>query len=101
VFLSNPAYVPATHRKSGTNTMRLLKFDDQGEPSLTRDLQDSIPPYAILSHTWGDDRDEVDFDDLKHGSYKKNKAGYAKIQFCGEQAKKDKLEYFWVDTCCT
>jgi hypothetical protein len=79
--------------------MRLLKFDGQGEPSLTRDFQDIIPPYAILSHTWGDDRDEVDFDDLKHGSYK-NKAGYAKIQFCGEQAKKDKLEYFWVDTCC-
>jgi hypothetical protein len=79
--------------------MRLLRFDGQGEPNLTGDLQDSIPPYAILSHTWGDDRDEVGFDDLKHGPCE-SKAGYAKIQFCGEQAKKDKLEYFWVDTCC-
>ena len=48
--------------------MRLLRFDDQGELSLTGDLQDNIPPYAILSHTWGDDQDEVDFDDLKHES---------------------------------
>lgn len=79
--------------------MRLLKFDDQGELSLTGDLQDDIPLYAILSHTWGDDKDEVDFDDLKHKSFM-NKAGYAKIRFCGEQAKKDKLQYFWVDTCC-
>ncbi|KAM7182619.1 NACHT domain containing protein [Rhypophila sp. PSN 637] len=30
----------------------------------------------------------------------KNKAGYAKIQFCGEQAERDGLRYFWVDTCC-
>ena len=79
--------------------MRLLKFDDQGELSLTKDFQDNIAPYAILSHTWGDDNDEVNFDDLKHKSLK-NKAGYAKIRFCGEQAQKDNLEYFWVDTCC-
>ena len=28
------------------------------------------------------------------------KIGYRKIQFCGQQAPKDGLEYFWVDTCC-
>jgi len=28
------------------------------------------------------------------------KAGYEKIQFCGEQARRDGLQYFWVDTCC-
>jgi hypothetical protein len=58
--------------------MRLLKFDGQGEPSPTRDFHDVIPPYSILSHTWGDDKDKAGFDDLKHGSYK-NKAGYTKI----------------------
>ena len=78
--------------------MRLLKLND-GKLSLTGDLQDSIPPYAILSHTWGDDEDEVHFDDLIHSSYEE-KAGFTKIQFCGEQAKRDKLEFFWVDTCC-
>ena len=30
----------------------------------------------------------------------KSKAGYGKIQFCGEQARRDGLQYFWVDTCC-
>jgi Heterokaryon incompatibility protein (HET) len=79
--------------------MRLLKFDDRGELSLTRDLQDDIPRYAILSHTWGSDEDEVTFNDLKVGSGK-SKAGYAKIRFCGDQARKNGLEYFWVDTCC-
>ena len=81
------------------NTMRLLRFDDRAELSLTRNLEGNLPPYAILSHTWRSDEDEVNFDDLKYPSYKK-KAGYAKIHFCGEQAKKDSLEYFWVDTCC-
>jgi hypothetical protein len=28
------------------------------------------------------------------------KAGYEKIRLCGEQARQDGLEYFWVDTCC-
>lgn len=93
------AYVFTTCRQSASGTMRLLKFNDQDELSLTGDLQDDIPPYAILSHTWGDDMDEVNFDDLKHKSFM-NKAGYAKIRFCGRQAKKDNLKYFWVDTCC-
>jgi hypothetical protein len=31
-------------RKSESNTMRLLKFDDQNTPSLTEDLDDDIPP---------------------------------------------------------
>jgi hypothetical protein len=30
----------------------------------------------------------------------RNKAGYKKIQFCGEQAERDNLEHFWIDTCC-
>jgi hypothetical protein len=79
--------------------MRLLKFDGQCELSLTKDLIDDIPHYAILSHTWGADEEEVTFIDLKDGS-SKSKAGYEKIRFCGEQAQKDKLGYFWVDTCC-
>ena len=79
--------------------MRLLKADSHGELSLTNDLVDDIPPYAILSHTWGADDDEVTFDDLQNG-LGKSKAGHAKLQFCGKQARKDDLHYFWVDTCC-
>lgn len=79
--------------------MRLLKFDSTGKLSLTADLDSDIPPYAILSHTWGRDEDEITFDDLRLPSCE-SKTGYNKIRFCGEQARKDGLEYFWVDTCC-
>ncbi|KAF2471876.1 uncharacterized protein BDR25DRAFT_324964 [Lindgomyces ingoldianus] len=37
-----------------------------------------IPPYAILSHRWGD----------------------SEIEFCAKQAAQDQLQYFWIDTCC-
>ncbi|KAF2179725.1 hypothetical protein K469DRAFT_716079 [Zopfia rhizophila CBS 207.26] len=38
--------------------MRLLRRCDTGEFSLTEDIvgDEAIPPYAILSHTWGADR---------------------------------------------
>ena len=39
------------------------------------------------------------FKDLINGTGK-SKASYSKIQFCGEQARRDGLQYFWVDTCC-
>ncbi|KAM7210765.1 Heterokaryon incompatibility protein (HET) domain containing protein, partial [Rhypophila decipiens] len=83
--------------------MRLLERDHTGEFRLTKHLPNDqipeIPPYAILSHTWGDE--EVLFRDLAGGTAKnKAGAGYAKIQFCGEQAERDGLRYFWVDTCC-
>ena len=76
--------------------MRLLSLDERGSLAWEEFSQD-IPPYAILSHTWG--RDEVSFVDLVDGQAQK-KAGYRKIVFCGEQARRDGLGYFWVDTCC-
>jgi hypothetical protein len=80
--------------------MRFLEQDSNGEFRLTKDLsKDDVPPYAILSHTWGDDDQEVAYEDLSKG-LGKTKAGYHKIQFCGEQAARDGLQYFWVDTCC-
>jgi hypothetical protein len=79
--------------------MRLLKLEENGEISLTKDIIYPITPYAILSHTWGQDDEEVNFEDLKNGSGK-TKDGYKKLQFCGEQATRDGLQYFWVDTCC-
>ena len=79
--------------------MRLLEFKNHGELSLTEFIGDNIPRYAILSHTWGPDDEELSFKDLAEGAGK-SKAGYSKIRFCGEQAASDGLQYFWVDTCC-
>ncbi|KAF5000241.1 hypothetical protein FGRMN_1873 [Fusarium graminum] len=78
--------------------MRLLQHNDRGDIRLTEDyLDDDIPPYAILSHTWGSD--EVTFKDFTDKTGE-NKAGYDKIRFCGKEALQDGLQYFWVDTCC-
>ncbi|KAK3305100.1 uncharacterized protein B0T15DRAFT_554966, partial [Chaetomium strumarium] len=78
--------------------MRLLERDDTGGIRLTEDFpNDKIPPYAILSHTWG--AEEVLFRDMTDDTGK-SKAGYAKIRFCGDQAGRDGLKFFWVDTCC-
>jgi hypothetical protein len=79
--------------------MRLLKLEANGEFSLTNDITHPTTPYAILSHTWGEDDEEVTFEDLKDGSGK-TKNGYKKLRFCGQQAARDGLQYFWVDTCC-
>jgi hypothetical protein len=77
--------------------MRLLLRSDTGEFSFTNDLvgDDTIPPYAILSHTWGANAEEVTFEDLTNGTGK-DKPGYEKIRFCGEQARQDDLQYFWI-----
>jgi hypothetical protein len=79
--------------------MRLLRYGSDGELSLTKHYigQDKIPPYAILSHTWQEGQ-EVTLDDLIHKTGKE-KSGYDKIVFCAQQAKRDSLHYFWVDTC--
>ncbi|KAH8653204.1 WD40-repeat-containing domain protein [Tricladium varicosporioides] len=80
--------------------MRLLQYNSAGQFSLTDDLNgDSIPKYAILSHTWRLDTEEVTFEDMIN-STGEDKPGYEKIRFCGEQAREDGLLYFWIDTCC-
>jgi hypothetical protein len=84
--------------------MHLLQSENAGwfSPtafSLTEFAGDNIPKYAILSHTWGADGEEVTFKDVVRGTGK-SKAGYKKLTFCGEQAARDGLLYFWVDTCC-
>jgi hypothetical protein len=77
--------------------MRLLEYNNDGEFSLATFFGDDIPRYAILSHTWG--AEEVTFKVLIDGTGK-SRAGYRKLHFCGEQARRDSLQYFWVDTCC-
>jgi Heterokaryon incompatibility protein (HET) len=81
--------------------MRLLKREDTGEFNLTNFRDDEIPRYAILSHTWGADTEEVSFEDMIDGTGT-SKPGYDKIRFCGEQVERerDDLQYFWIDTRC-
>ncbi|KAK1656344.1 heterokaryon incompatibility protein-domain-containing protein [Colletotrichum phormii] len=62
-----------------------------------------IPPYAILSHTWGDD--EVSFQDMRNPTYSTwsdttSKAGFVKILSTCELANQGRIPYAWIDTCC-
>lgn len=77
--------------------MRLLHFDPSGRLVLTNFRRKIIPPYAILSHRWGDS--EILFEEIGNGTYK-DKGSYRKLEFCAKQAAQDELQYFWIDTCC-
>lgn len=58
---------------------------------------DPVPPYAILSHTWGEE--EVTFKD--HASEARiHLKGWSKVTKCCELAAADGWEWVWIDTCC-
>ncbi|KIW86820.1 uncharacterized protein Z519_12606 [Cladophialophora bantiana CBS 173.52] len=73
-------------RLINTRTLKLESFDD-----------DKIPVYAILSSKWEDD--EVIFQDMNKDGLTQKK-DYRKISEACKQARKDKVGYIWIDTCC-
>ncbi|KAF2252085.1 HET-domain-containing protein, partial [Trematosphaeria pertusa] len=83
-------------RLINAHTLRLENFHNEA----------TIPPYAILSHTWGNS--EITFKELRGLNMSlrnaririKAKAGYYKITKACAQALIDGLSYCWVDTCC-
>jgi hypothetical protein len=76
--------------------MYLLELKSHGKFGLAKFIGGVIPRYAILSHTWGQEDDEVTFRDIIDGTGK-SKAGYSKIKFCEKQATSHNLKYFWID----
>lgn len=65
----------------------------------TKKLEEFVDPpdYAILSHRWREE--EVLFTDI-HQEHVKGMKGYAKVEGCCEQARRDGYQYVWIDTCC-
>ncbi|KAK1242942.1 hypothetical protein MKX08_005754 [Trichoderma sp. CBMAI-0020] len=59
-----------------------------------------VPPYAILSHTWGSDSEELSFRDVEARNIEKPGIGAIKFRGCCQQAIKDGIKYAWIDTCC-
>ena len=57
----------------------------------------NIPPYAILSHTWGEE--EVTHQDVE-GRKAVRKRGYEKVQKYCATAKAGGFSHVWIDTCC-
>jgi hypothetical protein len=70
----------------------------------TREMVDfstgDIPPYAILSHTWGTAADEVSYQDFSNPTISTKKLGFRKIQYICIEAQAARIDYAWVDTCC-
>ncbi|RSL40770.1 hypothetical protein CEP54_016025 [Fusarium duplospermum] len=59
------------------------------------------PPYAILSHTWGDD--EFLFEEAQNRipqDLGNPKRGLRKVLDACKRARGDGLDYIWIDTCC-
>lgn len=83
--------------------MRLIQVssvNDQEGPLILKDIPaDRIHdyPFAILSHTWGDD--EVVFPDIHIGNARA-KRSFSKVAFTCRQAAQDGLGYAWIDSCC-
>ena len=69
-----------------TTTIKLSEFHDA-----------DIPPYAILSQTWG--KNEVSFQDLYRVKSKRPQ-GYYKIARCCALAASQGYKWVWIDTCC-
>lgn len=74
--------------------MRLL---DTTTIKLSEFFDDDIPPYAILSHTWG--KNEVSFKDLDRVRTK-GPHRYYKIARCCALAASQGYKWVWIDTCC-
>jgi hypothetical protein len=78
------------------DTMRLLRSRDLGFEEFE---VETAPSYAILSHTWYGNDEEVTYQEMLNGPTT-SKPGFQKIQKCGEIATNSGYAYFWVDTCC-
>ncbi|UKZ77578.1 hypothetical protein TrVFT333_005302 [Trichoderma virens FT-333] len=76
-------------RLINVNTFKLEEFLDY-----------RAPPYAILSHTWGNDSEELNFRDVEDGNIDKPGIGSVKFRGTCRQAARDNLGYAWIDTCC-
>ena len=80
--------------------MRLLRTDTDELKLVTFNDEQKLPSYAILSHTWMTDDDEVSFGDLADVDTVEIKAGRKKIELAKREARAGGLSYLWVDTCC-
>ncbi|KAF2174089.1 hypothetical protein M409DRAFT_62239 [Zasmidium cellare ATCC 36951] len=88
--------------------MRLLRVNDLNFGEVPS--HGPFPDYAILSHTWiHPSRDEVTYQDIileessaskKKSGGSRKKPGWQKIQYTINQARKDNIDYIWIDTCC-
>ncbi|KAI1357593.1 HET-domain-containing protein [Xylaria arbuscula] len=79
--------------------MRLIHT---GTKELKWHEENDRPPYAILSHRWGNSSEDVtlqEFEATPIGNFL-SKPGYTKIEKFCQEASRLGYEWAWVDTCC-
>ena len=75
---------------------RTFRFEQVPDSELH--LEDN--QYAILSHRWGADEDEVSFEDIRLSKDFSNKKGSKKVEGFCKEASAASCRYGWIDTCC-
>ncbi|KAM0302474.1 hypothetical protein HYE67_009917 [Fusarium culmorum] len=78
-------------RLLNAHTIRLQSFDG---------AESDIPPYTILSHTWGNK--EITFQNIIQQPLEnlQRREAFYKVQECCAQARRNGYDYVWIDTCC-
>ncbi|KAK1754927.1 vegetative incompatibility protein HET-E-1, partial [Echria macrotheca] len=77
--------------------MRLLNTQTLEFEEFSGEVHHGIPPYAILSHTWG--AEEVSYQDHLSG-ISSSKKGWEKVLESARVADSEGFRYVWADTCC-
>ncbi|KAG6365609.1 hypothetical protein INS49_007220 [Diaporthe citri] len=73
----------------------------QGKARLREFFEKDTPPYAILSHRWGEE--EILYQDMIPSAVQfvtQNKYGYAKLLGSCSLAHRQGYKWIWIDTCC-
>ena len=60
----------------------------------------SFPEYAILSHRWGSEEEEVSYKQFRKGSVPPDLPGLVKLQAFCRLADTRGFQWAWIDTCC-
>ncbi|KAK1470947.1 HET domain-containing protein [Colletotrichum tamarilloi] len=81
----------STLRIEDMHPARKQKLEEQGVSTA----------YAILSHRWESDEDEVTFEDMASAEIRSKKLlGWSKIEKTCTEALRIGIAYAWIDTCC-
>ncbi|ETS75784.1 hypothetical protein PFICI_12728 [Pestalotiopsis fici W106-1] len=93
------ALVAPSKRYLSASTCRQIRLIDVNTLELKEFQGLEIPPYSILSHTWGPS--EVNLQEWRQpNAVVQQKAGYQKIMRACEIASYRGYEYLWCDTNC-
>ena len=79
--------------------MRLLSTDTQfGLTVKYFEDPNCCPQYGVISHVWG--KDELLYVDIVNSDYDRTWDNYKKVVACCEAARRRRLQYVWINTCC-